>query len=53
MGGLGGDISLLTTFNFQNKNAKSEIYFLAHEKDLPSQLNEIGAKTYLNTLESL
>lgn len=51
MMGLGGDISLLTTFNFGKKSA--ETYFLANEKDLPSSQNAFGQKTYYNTLESL
>ena len=51
MRGLGGNISLLTTFNFGSSS--SETYFLMNEDDLPSNLNEIGEKTYLNTLNSL
>lgn len=51
MMGLGGDISLLTTFNIGKRTAEN--YFLMHEEDLPSQLNEIGEKTYLNTLDAL
>lgn len=51
MGGLGGDISLLTTFNIGKKSAQT--YFLMEENDLPSQINESGEKIYLNTLESL
>lgn len=51
MGGLGGDISLLTTFNIGKKSAQT--YFLMEENDLPSQINEAGEKTYLNTLEAL
>lgn len=51
MGGLGGDISLLTTFNIGKKSA--ETYFLMREENLPSQLDEVGRKTYLNTLEAL
>lgn len=51
MMGLGGDISLLTTFNFGSKDA--QVYFLTKEEDLPSQVNEVGEKTYLNTLENL
>ncbi len=51
MMGLGGDISLLTTFNIGKKSAQT--YFLMKEEDLPSQINEIGEKTYLNTLNAL
>ena len=51
MMGLGGDISLLTTFNMGKKS--SQTYFLMQEEDLPSQMNEIGEKTYLNTLQAL
>lgn len=51
MGGLGGEISLLTTFNIGKKSAQT--YFLVKEEDLPSQLDEMGKKTYLNTLQAL
>ena len=51
MMGLGGDISLLTTFNMGKKS--SSIYFLQNEKDLPSQINGAGEKTYYNTLKTL
>ena len=50
--GLGGNISLLTTFDF-GKNKSQETYFLMKESDLPSSLNENGEKTYLNTKENL
>lgn len=51
MMGLGGNISLLTTFNMGKKSAQT--YFLMREKDLPSQINEAGERTYLNTLSTL
>lgn len=51
LGGLGGEISLFTTFNMGKKS--SENYFLMKEDDLPSSINEIGEKTYLNSLENL
>lgn len=53
MFGLGGDISLLTTFNFDSKTNEQESYFLAHEQDLPSSLDASGQRLYHNTLESL
>lgn len=49
--GLGGDISLMTTFLFGKSG--SETYFLANEDDLPSSLTEIGEKKYKNTLSTL
>lgn len=51
MMGLGGNISLLTTFNLGKKSQQT--YFLMNEDDLPSQLNEAGEKLYLNTKEDL
>lgn len=46
-GQLGGNISLLTTFNFDKQSQKS--YFLKNEKDLPSKKNVLGGLTYYNT----
>lgn len=51
MMGLGGNISLLTTFNIGKKSAQT--YFLMNEEDLPSQTNEAGERIYLNTLKDL
>lgn len=43
---LGGEISLLTTYNFNQP--EQETYFLMNESDLPSQLNEVGERAYGN-----
>lgn len=50
--GLGGNISLLTTFNM-GQAKKQESYYLANENDLPSFIDGLGQKTYQNTQQSL
>lgn len=49
---LGGEISLLSTFNF-GKGVDTDLYFLMREDELPSKKNEVGEKTYLNTKQQL
>ena len=51
MGGLGGNISLLTTFSFGKRTQRS--YYLANEKSLPSQENVQGKKVYENTRQAI
>jgi hypothetical protein len=51
MGGLGGNISLLTTFSFGKRTQRS--YYLANEKSLPSQENIQGKKIYENTRQAI
>lgn len=46
--GLGGNISLLSTFNL-TRNRKTSSYYLMNENDLPSRILPNGAKTYLNS----
>lgn len=48
--GLGGKISLFSTFGFGTEKQKT--YFLMDEQDLPSKLDEIGQRLYLNSEDS-
>lgn len=50
-GKLGGDISLLTSFNIGSKEQAT--YFLSSEDDLYSSINDEKRKVYRNTLNSL
>ena len=50
--GLGGNISLLSTFNL-TRNRKTSSYYLMDENDLPSRTLPNGAKVYLNSQQQL
>lgn len=51
MGGLGGNIGLLTTFSFGKQSQRT--YYLANQEDLPSYQDVMGHQTYENTRQSL
>jgi hypothetical protein len=51
MEGLGGTISLLTTFSFGKRSQRT--YFLPKETDLPSAFLSRGELFYINTRKSL
>ena len=51
LGGLGGTISLMTSFNFGS--ADQSIYYLTDEKSLPSAVDEKGVRTYYNAKKEL
>lgn len=53
MQGIGGDISLLTIFNF-GENPDEEIYLLSKEEELDSTVTKkLGKKIFFNTKENL
>lgn len=51
--GFGGDINLLSTFNFTTKHKGTDVYFLENENNLPSMVNPAGAMVYENTKQNI
>lgn len=51
--GFGGDINLLSTFNFTTKHKGTDVYYLENENNLPSMVNPAGARVYENTKHNI